>query len=278
MRTSGNLLIAAIDFWNPSLHALEMAVRFATQFGGQVLVVHVVEKAFHYPRELSIDADTFADDLGRALKNLVRPFAARGISIDYELRKGDVTRQLVDVIHDHQADAVFVGIREGRLVDDIYIGTHTLHLVKMAEVPVIVVEAVPDESEVGKMLIPFDPRTDGQGILKFLDALPKPISIAVLLIVGWGPNEEEVDVKAAANRFADALEIRGITDIEIEIVRGDDPYDAVVTQLRHDRGRFDMVLLEHPDFAALGQLTLGSLVEDVVTKGRMPVICLPTER
>ena len=46
-------------------------------------------------------------------------------------------------------------------------------------------------------------------------------------------------------------------------------------QLRAAVGTYDLVLLEHHDHISRGELTLGSLVEDVVTKGRMPVLCAP---
>lgn len=275
MHASGNLFIAAIDFWSPSINALEMAARFAGQFNGKVLAIHVLEKSFHYPASLAIDVDTIMEDLDRAMQNLILPFQGRGVAIDYELRRGDVTRQLVEALHDHQADAVFVGIREGRVLEDIFIGTHTLHLVKSGEVPVVVVESAPNEADVKEILIPLDRRIGVDGVLKFIAALDHPIASSALVITALKPNESEEEVKATANDLADQLKKLGIHQITIEIVKDEDAYGAIMDQIRADTGIFDLVLLEHPDLVSLGEFTLGSLVEEVVTKGGTPVVCLP---
>jgi hypothetical protein len=48
--------------------------------------------------------------------------------------------------------------------------------------------------------------------------------------------------------------------------------------IRDSVGTYDLVLLEHHDYISRGEMTLGSLVEDVVTKGRMPVLCAPSAK
>jgi nucleotide-binding universal stress UspA family protein len=278
MHPSGNLFIAAIDFWNPSLNALEMAARFANQFEGRVLAVHVIEKSFHYPEDIPIDSDTIEEDLTAALKKLLKPLSKRGIPVEFELRRGDMPRQLVQAMHDHEADAVFIGIREGRMLEDIFIGANTFTLLKSGEIPVVVVDSLPSEPEIKEILIPLDRSVGVDGVLKFIAGLEHPIATSALLITGMSPEESEEAVTVAANAVADKLETLGFLHIEVEIVKHEDPYSAVMDQLRAQVGNFDLVLLEQHDLASKGQFTLGSFVEEVVTKGRMPVVCLPIQR
>lgn len=278
MQSSDNLFVVAIDFWSPSINALEMAARFAVEYRGRILAVHVIEKSFNYPNHLNVDLDTIEDDLSAAMEGLLRPVRERGIMAEYELRKGDVTRQLMEAVHDHGAQALFVGLREGRIIEDIFIGANTLHLVKAAEVPLIVVDSAPTVQEIREVLIPLDRKFGMGGLLDFMQSLDHPLAKTALIITAMGMEENEAEVRATTESLVAQLRERGMEQFQVEIVRDQDPYGALMDQLRMDVGIFDLVLLEHHNFAELGQLTLGSIVEEVVTKGRMPVVCLPRRK
>ncbi|MFN8394710.1 MAG: universal stress protein [Bacteroidia bacterium] len=275
MQSSDNLFLVAIDFWSPSINALEMAARFATEYKGRILAVHVVEKSFNYPGHLNVDLDTIEEDLEAAMDLVLSPIRERGIMAEFELRKGDVTRQLMESVHDHEAQALFVGLREGRILEDIFIGENTLHLIKAAEVPLVVVESAPTVQEIREVLIPMDRKFGVGGLLDFMESLDHPLAKSALIITAMAPEEDETAVRTATEFLVEQLRGHGIENFQVDIVRDQDPYGAMMDQLRLDVGIFDLVLLEHHNFADLGQLTLGSIVEEVVTKGRMPVVCLP---
>lgn len=275
MQSSENLFLVAIDFWSPSINALEMAARFAAEHQGRVLAVHVMEKSFNYPAHLNVDLDTIEDDLNAAMNRLLASVRERGIMAEFELRKGDVTRQLMESVHDHDAQALFVGLREGRILEDIFIGENTLHLVKSAEVPLVVVESAPTAEEIREILIPLDRKFGAGGLLEFMDSLDHPIAKSALIITAMAPEEDEQAVRKIIDALIEQLRSRGIENFQVDIIRDQDPYGAMMDQLRIDVGIFDLVLLEYHNFIDLGQPTLGSIVEEIVTKGRMPVVCLP---
>jgi nucleotide-binding universal stress UspA family protein len=275
MHATENTFVAAIDFWEPSLNALEMAIRFAQQFDGHIIAVHVIEKRAHYPDMMLVDEDTIEEDLQKALDALLQPYLAKGIKIETELRDGNVSRQLTEAMHQHHADALCIGLRQGRILEDIFIGTHTLNLIKAAEVPIIVVDGLPHDEHINQLLIPFDRKFGLEGTLEFLRDIGTPLGERVKILTAMLPTEQEADVMAEANRAADQLEALGVTDIEIELVQDSDIYAAIMTQIRNAAGSYDLVLLEQQDHTSRGELTLGSLIEDVVTKGRMPVLCAP---
>ncbi len=275
MHSTNNLFIVAIDFWAPSRKALEMALRFAAQFDGRILAIHVIQNGAHYPDDILVDEDTLEEDLQRALEHLLEPFRDRGILIESEVVEGKVSRQLTEAMHQHDADALFVGMREGRILEDIFIGAHTLQLVKAAEVPLIVVEHLPHDTKIDRLLIPFDPKFGIEGTLRFLKELGQPLGEHIQLLTAISPGEDDKTALAAASAAVEALNALGIDDVEIVYVADEQIYAAIMDQLRDSVGTYDLVLLEHHDHASRGELTLGSLVEDVVTKGRMPVLCAP---
>jgi nucleotide-binding universal stress UspA family protein len=278
MHPTGNLFVAAVDFWSPSLNALEMAARFAKQYNGRVLAIHVIEKSFQYPEDITVDADTIEEDLQNHLQNLLQSIARQGIPVELEIREGNMSRQLSQALHDHEAAAVFVGIREGRILEDIFIGTNTLQLLKSAEIPVVIVDSLPSETEIQAVMIPFDPSTGIDGLLDFMAKSPQALAKSVMLVVGLGIDDNEENVMAKANQAADKLESMGFLRIDIQVVRDENPFAGMLHEMKQQSDGYDLVLLEQPNLAAKGQFTLGSFVEEVVTKARMPVFCLPIRR
>jgi nucleotide-binding universal stress UspA family protein len=278
MQAPQNLFVAGIDFWNPSLNALGVAARFATQFNGRVLAVHIIEKQHQYPDELAIDSDTMEEDLQNALHNLVQPLSDSGIPVEIEIRRGDMLRQMSQLLHDHEAKAVFLGLRKGKVLEDIFIGSNTLHMLKHAEVPVVVVESAPDSASITELVIPWNRSIGLKKAVGFLRSLHSQMNASALLITGILPGETEDEVHAAANLLADDLLPMGVSEVELEIVECEDLYTGILTQIKMESGEKGVVLLEQPDFASAGQFTLGSFVEDVLTRGRMPVVCLPISR
>ncbi len=278
MHPTGNLYVAAVDFWSPSLNALEMAARFANQFNGRVLALHVIEKSFQYPEDITVDADTIEEDLQNHLQNLLQSIARQGIPVEFEIREGNMSRQLSQALHDHEAAAVFVGIREGRILEDIFIGANTLQLLKSAEIPVVIVDSLPSETEIQAVMIPFDPSTGIDGLLDFMAKSPQALAKSVMLVVGLGIDDNEENVMAKANQAADKLESMGFLRIDIQVVRDENPFAGMLHEMKQQSDGYDLVLLEQPNLAAKGQFTLGSFVEEVVTKARMPVFCLPIRR
>jgi nucleotide-binding universal stress UspA family protein len=278
MRITNNLFIVGIDFWAPSKNALEMAAKFARQYDGKLLAVHVLEKAHQYPSGLSMDEDTLEEDAERELETLVEPYRQQGLLVETEVLRGNVTYQITSTMHDHEADVLFVGIREGSFLEDIFIGTNTLHLVKAGDFPVVVVDNLPRSEALEEALIPLDRQHGLNGVLHFLKSLAVPLTQKVLMITSLAPGEDEVEVHKFANDVADKLQALGIEMVDIEIVKDEDPMGALIDQIKFDRGTYDIVLLEHHNYSAEGKMSSGSLIEEVVTKCAMPVLCAPKFR
>ncbi len=277
METQGNTFVVGIDFWGPSTNALATAVKFAQMLDANVIALHVKENNSHshYPETMDIDRNEPEEDLEIELEKLVDPFRKTGVKIESMLLIGNVTFNLLEVCEENSVDLIFMGIREGRLLEDIFIGENTMHLVRNEDYPLVVVDLPPEETPLQEMMIPFDRKVGIEGVLQFLKGLKQPMTRKALMITSLTPDESEAEVLAAVNKAADQVIETGIRDIEIEIVKDADARDAVITQVLADRGMFDLVLLEHIDYSEAGRMTAGSLIEEIVTKCRMPVLCLP---
>lgn len=275
MNTQGNTFVVGIDFWAPSINALATAVKFAQVLDAKIIVLHVKEKKGHYPESMDIDIHEPEADLEDALEALIKPYRDAGANIEAILLLGNVRFQLLEVCEHNSVDLIFVGIREGRLLEDIFIGENTLYMVRNEDYPLVVVDLPPTDGPLMEMMIPFDRKVGIEGILQFLRGLKQPLTSRALIITSQTPDDDEAEVLAAVNQAADAIIGTGITNMEIEVVKDPDAHDAVITQVLADRGMFDLVLLEHIDYSEAGRMTAGSLIEEIVTKCRMPVLCLP---
>ena len=278
MDTKGNTFVVGIDFWTPSINALSVAVKFAEILDATVVAVHVVEKGGHYPPNLSVDFETAIDDTMAALKTILTPLQKKGIQIEPYVIEGNVTHGMLEICKAFQADLVFVGIREGRLLEDIFIGENTMHLLRSEDFPLVVVDAPLPEAPIQELMIPFDHRVGVKGVLDFLGRLKHPLAPKALLIASLLPDEDETVLEAEVNVVANLLLATGIENVEFEIVKDSEAHEAVIRQILVDRNLFDLVLLEHIDYSEEGRMTTGSLIEEIVTKCQMPVLCLPKNK
>lgn len=275
MQALEKTFVVAVDFWPPSLHALETAATLADLLGARLIVVHVYEPGNHYPEQYAIDYDTLHEDLEAAMGDLVAPLRRQGLEVEVEIREGNAKRQLAESVHQHHADLLFVGLHEGRIIEDIFVGENTLHLVKHCEVPVMVVNNSHRALRLETLAIPYDIEEGIGDSIRVLQDLRLPGLRAAKLLIGMQPDRDEEGVMAGANVAADRLQALGIKDIELLVGQDPDPHHAIVEMLHLAAGTYDLVVLEQPDKSARGEFTIGSLVEDVVTKGRMPVLCAP---
>lgn len=278
MDTHDNTFVVGIDFWGPSENAMAMAVRFAQLLDARLIALHVIEKKAHYPEKLNVDPDEPEEALMLALKNLIKPFRSKGVKIEPLLITGNVTHSLLEVCKTYNSDLIFLGIREGRLLEDIFIGTNTMHLVRSEEYPLVVVDLPPKETPMKELMIPFDAEVGIEGILQFLNKLKQPLTERALLISTITPEDNASMIEDALDKAAEALLATGIKHVEIEIVQGTNAHNAMINQVLADRALFDIVLLEHIDYSESGQMTAGSLIEEIVTKCRMPVLTIPKSK
>jgi nucleotide-binding universal stress UspA family protein len=252
-----------------------LAAKFIMHYGGSLHVLHVYDHHNHYPDDACLDVRNKESSLLLALEEMVKEFAGEVKNVRYSYREGDPTFHILDLCKQEQPRMLYMGIREGRQLHDIFIGTHTKHMLRDCPVPVVVVDLPPKEGPMDEVLVPFDYRKGIPGSIQFFKDLGRPLGRRALLIAAFGPEISEDEVFAEASKEGEAFQATGLDLVEIELVQDNSPSEALLLHIRQERSAIDVVLLEHIDYAEEGHLTAGSVIEEIVTRCRMPVVYLP---
>jgi nucleotide-binding universal stress UspA family protein len=144
-------VVAAVDFSECSLKALEAAAALAREGHGRLTMLHVVEWPWHETADARLDgvpdsqAAAVRDYLrylehgaGDRLRELAQGLPS-GAGVATEVRFGTPYKELLDVATHQAADLVVLGVR-GRSAADIgFFGSTTNHIVRMAECPVLTI-------------------------------------------------------------------------------------------------------------------------------------------
>jgi len=145
----------AVDFSEPSRHALREAFRIASRAGGELLALHVAEEeaVSLFARELHGDAGVLGEALGRQLRQWLAEAeasaGAEGIRAETRVEVGSPSRDVLRVAEGFGADLLVCGTK-GHSHPNRRLGTLAGTMVRGARVPVLLVhpEASPPRAVV----------------------------------------------------------------------------------------------------------------------------------
>jgi universal stress protein A len=106
-------ILAPMDFSPASEKALQYAIRFAQQFGAQLILLHVIEPAiFAMPARESTEPEFFETEIAsanRSLCNLLESVRAVGVpEARSTIRAGAATNQIVEAARDLDIDLIVI--------------------------------------------------------------------------------------------------------------------------------------------------------------------------
>lgn len=113
------------------------------------------------------------------------------------------------------------------------------------------------------------------GVLQFLKSLPIPITKKLVLLTSYAIDSSGEDANRFAKEAIAQLKPLGFESIEIEAIESNDLIEGLIGAVMRRRGDFDIVLLEHHDYAEHGEISSGKLIEQIVLKIRVPVVVCP---
>lgn len=141
------LVLAPIDFSDPSLDALESAVDVAARFGAGLLLVHVVPALPRLPPEISIFKegeyeDRLHQEAVKRIGELAAKYSQRGISVQSEVGiANDVGMEILRVGERSQADLIVIATHGVTGFNRLVFGSVTEKVVHLAHCPVLVLRA-----------------------------------------------------------------------------------------------------------------------------------------
>ena len=141
-----NQFVVAYDGSPASKRALEFAVDEASHLNASIIVVHVLEwfpYSFLTVEELEERHKRRTAEMDRARKSLLDPIAASlsetGIKIEFEVRYGQVTETLMDLIKQKKATQLFLGRTGQSDFSRLMFGSVVSSMAQIATVPCTIV-------------------------------------------------------------------------------------------------------------------------------------------
>jgi nucleotide-binding universal stress UspA family protein len=141
------LILSPIDFSDPAHAALDVAADFATRFGAELLLVHVVPAIPDLPENVSILKEGeydqgLVDAAAKRLSDLATQLAQKNLKVRTEIgTANDVAMELVRIAeHDH-ADMIIIATHGMTGWHKIAFGSVAEKVVKQANCPVLVLRA-----------------------------------------------------------------------------------------------------------------------------------------
>ncbi|MGA8104780.1 MAG: universal stress protein [Candidatus Acidiferrales bacterium] len=141
------LILAPIDFSEPSREALNVAADMASRFGAELLLVHVVPAVSDLPGAVSIFKEaeydqSLADTATQQLSELAAALASKNLKVRTEVgTSNDVGMELVRIAKHSATDMIIIATHGMTGWREMAFGTVAEKVVKQAECPVLVLRS-----------------------------------------------------------------------------------------------------------------------------------------
>jgi nucleotide-binding universal stress UspA family protein len=137
-------IVAAVDFSDCALDALEYAVQLAKQLKAAVTILHVLEPV-SYGLDLTLihtaERERTRARLQAELDGLVRAIALEGLTVHHAIRGGTPADSLVHFLGEHRCDLVVMGTHGRRGLSHLVNGSVAEAVLRRAPCPVLTVKS-----------------------------------------------------------------------------------------------------------------------------------------
>lgn len=139
-------ILCAVDFSDPSLNALAHALSIAEEADGQLTLLHVIEippELAHVPKGPDFDVAWIRAEAEAAcrtkLQALIPEHARDYCTIETAVLEGGVSRQIIRMAEDRQANLIVLGVHSRNAFDLAFFGSNSKDVIRQAHCPVLTV-------------------------------------------------------------------------------------------------------------------------------------------
>jgi nucleotide-binding universal stress UspA family protein len=280
-------ILCPVDFFPASDAAAKYAASLAANYDATLHLLHVVSPipptAYDHMMNASEINKTMEDGAAEDMNNCMAKLRVRGLSVETEVRLGDVYDEIKRAIEEGKPDLIVMGTHGRRGVERWFMGSTTEKLLRHSPVPLVTITAAGDKlSAPPRRIMVTTDFSDGT-----TDALAYAFSVAqeneskvtllhVLndvaadlpgkyrgsLINGVGKQLEDM-VPAEARHWCDI-----VTRVETGV-----PYRIIKRVLEDER--VDLLVMNIHGKGMLDRALLGSTAERVVRTAGCPVMLVP---
>ena len=147
------LILAPVDFSEPSEHAVEVAADYASRLGADLLLVHAVPAIpkLPSPSEIFREAEyeeALLQDARQRLETLAQGLAKKGVRAATEVGiANDVGMEILRIAEHHHVDLIVIATHGMTGWHKLVFGSVAEKVVKLASTPVLVLRTSPKADE-----------------------------------------------------------------------------------------------------------------------------------
>jgi nucleotide-binding universal stress UspA family protein len=146
-------ILCPIDLNPVSESAFPMAVSIAEKYGGEILLVHVVDDSFPYPDAFSWanpSADfykTLREKAREIMGELDRTHNRGKVPVQYVVLKGKPHEEIVALAKERKIDLIVLSTHGRKGFDSALMGSQAVKIIRQAACPVLAVKPPPDPED-----------------------------------------------------------------------------------------------------------------------------------
>jgi nucleotide-binding universal stress UspA family protein len=146
--------VVPIDFSEDSLKGLEWAILFSQKKSVNIQMVYVISNPSNFQASVMDLEQKYADaHFGRLIKEYA-PRLANDSQLSYELRKGKIYHEIVDLVNSQQDAVVSASTHGASGFEELFIGSNALKIIAATDQPVFTLRThVP--SDIRKIVVPI---------------------------------------------------------------------------------------------------------------------------
>lgn len=268
------VIIAAMDFSDGALNALNFAIHTANSVGANIMLVWVEKKR----NSMSIYSD--ANDPRLEVKKRFEEIIASNKDIlkvgkfMYKMRNGKVYRELVNQAKYHDALMIVAGTHGASGFEEFWIGSNANKIVSYSECPVVTIrnEFLCD-SPIKTIILPLDSTRETRQKVPFTGQLAKLYGAKILLLSLYSSTHQTI--RDLVNGYTDqAREYLNNKEVENETFSAESSNLTETTIEFAKEHNADLISITTEQETATSNLLIGPYAQQMVHHSPIPVLSI----
>lgn len=273
-------ILIPTDFSKEADLIMPIAAQFAKAFGAEVYFLHVspqfLDDSFNFsgPQHAGVSEEAlfmmkYLERVKEKLSKRVNSSTFIDIKTHGESKVGEMYPVLRDYADEIGADLIMMSSQGASGVDDLIIGSNAERVVRLSNVPVLVVKGKQEKLDINNILFATNGEEEGNELAQYVKSIAKAFGSSISLVNVNTPNNF-YRTRTMLTMLEGFAKNNGIPDANIVIVNDSSEEDGILYAAETTNA--DIIIMGTHGRTGLAHLLSGSIAEDVVNHVKLPVL------
>jgi nucleotide-binding universal stress UspA family protein len=268
-------IIVAIDFSNTSIHCIEYAISLANKIKSDIILVWV-DKLSVLESVYPDTSNQSRNEAKKRFEELVRQYGkkmAKGLKMEYKLRKGKVYHEVDSLAKNSCALMIIAGAHGISGYEEFWIGSNAFKMVTYASVPVITVRNdFPITKCIKTILVPMDSTADTLQKLPFVVKLAEFFKSEVHIVATHSSHLKSIQMLSEKNsrQAIQFLKNKHISYVQDSVVSSDITKAVISYAIKINADLISIMTEQETPMNIL----MGPHAQQLINQSPIPVLCL----